>query len=77
MVRRQAVPAIDPAALAAATRGVCVIVDRRQAIRAAVGAARAGDVVLLAGKGHEDYQILGNRRIHFSDVETAKEILDA
>lgn len=71
-VRRQAVPSIEPGALATATRGVSVIVDRRQAIHAAIGAARAGDVVLLAGKGHEDYQILGTERVHFDDREEAR-----
>jgi UDP-N-acetylmuramoyl-L-alanyl-D-glutamate--2,6-diaminopimelate ligase len=48
-----------------------VIADRRAAIRAAVTAARAGDVVLLAGKGHEDYQIVGTQRLHFDDREEA------
>jgi len=71
-VRRQAVPELAPDALATAARGACVIVDRRQAIRAAIGAARAGDVVLLAGKGHEDYQILGTQRVHFDDREEAR-----
>jgi UDP-N-acetylmuramoyl-L-alanyl-D-glutamate--2,6-diaminopimelate ligase len=51
--------------------------DRRAAIERAIGGARDGDVVVVCGKGHENYQILGNRRIHFSDVETTKEILDA
>ena len=49
--------------------------DRRKAIEAAIAQARPGDVVLIAGKGHETYQILGNQRIHFDDVETAEEIL--
>jgi UDP-N-acetylmuramoyl-L-alanyl-D-glutamate--2,6-diaminopimelate ligase len=71
-VRRQAVPELAPALLGSAARGVCIIVDRRQAIRAAIGAARAGDVVLLAGKGHEDYQILGTERVHFDDREEAR-----
>ena len=71
-VRRQGAPSIEPPELATASRGTCVIVDRRQAIRAAIGAARAGDVVLLAGKGHEDYQILGTERVHFDDREEAR-----
>ena len=71
-VRRQAVPAIEPAALATAARGACVIVDRRQAIHAAIDAAHAGDVILLAGKGHEDYQIVGTKRVHLDDREEAR-----
>jgi UDP-N-acetylmuramoyl-L-alanyl-D-glutamate--2,6-diaminopimelate ligase len=43
--------------------------DREAAIRLALKTAGPGDVVLIAGKGHEDYQIIGNRRIHFDDVE--------
>jgi UDP-N-acetylmuramoyl-L-alanyl-D-glutamate--2,6-diaminopimelate ligase len=52
-------------------RRVVVEPDRAGAIRAALAAASAGDVVLLAGKGHENYQILGPHRIHFDDVEVA------
>jgi len=52
-----------------------VIADRRQAIEAAIREAKRGDMVLLAGKGHEDYQILGSTRIHFDDREIALEIL--
>ena len=43
--------------------------DRRQAIERALCGSRAGDIVLIAGKGHEEYQILKDRTIHFSDVE--------
>ena len=54
-----------------------VIVDRRQAIFEAVRFLKPGDVLLVAGKGHEDYQILGTERIHFDDREVLKEALDA
>lgn len=57
-------------------RGYCVEADRREAIRIALRAARPGDLVLIAGKGHEDYQILGPKRIHFDDREVAREELD-
>jgi UDP-N-acetylmuramoyl-L-alanyl-D-glutamate--2,6-diaminopimelate ligase len=56
---------------------VTVQIDRRQAIGEALQVARPGDVVLIAGKGHEDYQIVGEDVRPFSDVVVAKEILDA
>jgi UDP-N-acetylmuramoyl-L-alanyl-D-glutamate--2,6-diaminopimelate ligase len=52
-----------------------VRVDRREAIGAAIAAARAGDVVLLAGKGHEPYQEIGARRVPFSDADEARRAL--
>ena len=55
--------------------GFVVEVDRRAAIGAAVAAARAGDIVLIAGKGHEDYQILGKVKHHFDDREEARAAL--
>jgi UDP-N-acetylmuramoyl-L-alanyl-D-glutamate--2,6-diaminopimelate ligase len=52
-------------------------VDRRSAIRAALTQAKPGDAVLIAGKGHEDYQIFSDRTIHFDDREVAREELRA
>lgn len=49
--------------------------DRRKAIRLAVEKALPGDVVLIAGKGHEDYQVLGTERVHFDDREEARTAL--
>jgi UDP-N-acetylmuramoyl-L-alanyl-D-glutamate--2,6-diaminopimelate ligase len=48
-----------------------VELDRSAAIRAAIASARGGDVVLIAGKGHEDYQEKNGVRTHFSDAEVA------
>lgn len=48
---------------------VTVIADRAKAIRFALAKATAGDLVLVAGKGHESYQLVGKERIHFSDKE--------
>lgn len=52
------------------------ITDRKEAIRHALTAASAGDAVLLAGKGHETYQIFADRTIHFDEREIIREILD-
>jgi UDP-N-acetylmuramoyl-L-alanyl-D-glutamate--2,6-diaminopimelate ligase len=49
------------------------IVDRREAIRTACALAQAGDVVLVAGKGHEDYQIIQGVKHHFDDKEVVRE----
>jgi len=53
-----------------------VIPNRAEAIRAALSLAKPGDLVMIAGKGHEDYQILGTQRIHFDDREVARDILE-
>jgi UDP-N-acetylmuramoyl-L-alanyl-D-glutamate--2,6-diaminopimelate ligase len=49
--------------------------DRAKAIRLAIEEARAGDIVLLAGKGHEDYQVFAEKTIHFDDREEARAAL--
>jgi len=51
------------------------IQDRREAIFRAIQEARAGDLVLIAGKGHETYQIIGTTRTHFDDREVAREAM--
>lgn len=55
--------------------GEQVMVDRAKAIRWAILNAQAGDGILIAGKGHEDYQILGTEKIHFDDREKSREAL--
>jgi UDP-N-acetylmuramoyl-L-alanyl-D-glutamate--2,6-diaminopimelate ligase len=52
-----------------------VVGDRATAIRTAILSAQAGDGVVIAGKGHEDYQILGTEKIHFDDREEARAAL--
>ncbi len=49
--------------------------DRRQGIAAAIDLAAGGDIVLIAGKGHENYQVVGTQRVHFDDVEVAGDLL--
>jgi UDP-N-acetylmuramoyl-L-alanyl-D-glutamate--2,6-diaminopimelate ligase len=73
----------DPAAiareiLAGLREPACVQLelDRAQAIAQAIASAGSGDVVLIAGKGHEDYQLLGERRIAFSDRAVAQRCLE-
>ncbi|HKQ53731.1 MAG TPA: UDP-N-acetylmuramoyl-L-alanyl-D-glutamate--2,6-diaminopimelate ligase [Pyrinomonadaceae bacterium] len=53
------------------------IADRREAIHRAVAEARTGDLVIIAGKGHEDYQLIGREVLHFDDKEVAREALAA
>jgi len=52
-----------------------IILDRTAAISRALKGARAGDIVLIAGKGHENYQILSDRTIPFDDREVARRLL--
>lgn len=53
-------------------RSVLTIVDRREAIKTAAMLAQKGDVILIAGKGHEDYQIIGDVKHHFDDREEVR-----
>jgi len=50
--------------------------DRKEAIEAALRAAQADDIVIIAGKGHEDYQLVGTEKRHFSDQETVRKFLE-
>ncbi|HRI54593.1 MAG TPA: UDP-N-acetylmuramoyl-L-alanyl-D-glutamate--2,6-diaminopimelate ligase, partial [Pseudomonadota bacterium] len=68
-------PRLERQALATAGQGYYVEPDRRQAITAAVLGARADDVVLIAGKGHEDYQIVGTTKHRFDDREEVQRAL--
>ncbi|WP_404822636.1 glutamate ligase domain-containing protein [Paenibacillus gallinarum] len=52
-----------------------LITDRKQAIERAISLVRPGDIILIAGKGHETYQILKDHTIHFDDREEAKEAI--
>ena len=54
---------------------VLSIVDRREAIRTACMMAQKGDVILIAGKGHEDYQEIKGVKHHFDDKEVVREFI--
>lgn len=53
-----------------------VVVDRKEAIEEAIKFAKKDDIVIIAGKGHENYQIIGKTKYHFDDKEIAKECLN-
>ncbi len=61
--------------LAKAKRGYLVQSDRTQAIASALMSARPGDCVVIAGKGHEDYQIIGTEKRPFDDRAVARRVL--
>jgi UDP-N-acetylmuramoyl-L-alanyl-D-glutamate--2,6-diaminopimelate ligase len=54
---------------------VFVLPDRREAIEAALRLGKPGDVVVIAGRGHERYQTIGSRRLHFDDARVAGDLL--
>lgn len=58
------------------TRAYTTVVDRRQAITQAMDMARSQDTVVIAGKGHEDYQIIGCTRLYFDDREVVRQVLN-
>ena len=58
------------------TKEYTVVCDRYEAIKTALLIAKSGDCVILCGKGHEDYIIIGNEKIHFDEREAVFEILD-
>jgi UDP-N-acetylmuramoyl-L-alanyl-D-glutamate--2,6-diaminopimelate ligase len=66
---------VAPEALAGSERAYVKRADRREAIELAIAAARPGDSVVIAGKGHEDYQIVGRERLPFDDREEARRAL--
>ncbi len=71
-VARSGRPALEARTLTGAASGFAVEPDRRVAIALAIEAARAGDTVLVAGKGHEDYQIVGTEKRPFDDRVEAR-----
>ncbi|MFZ2088883.1 MAG: UDP-N-acetylmuramoyl-L-alanyl-D-glutamate--2,6-diaminopimelate ligase, partial [Desulfobaccales bacterium] len=74
-LRAMGYPRLSLAAARRGERGYLTAPDRREAIHLAVGLAGRPDAVLVAGKGHEDYQIWGEERIHFDDREEVQEAL--
>jgi UDP-N-acetylmuramoyl-L-alanyl-D-glutamate--2,6-diaminopimelate ligase len=74
-VERAGLRRLSAAELSRGERGFVVEPDRRAAIALAVASAREGDAVLLAGKGHENYQLVGRERLPFSDREEARRAL--
>jgi UDP-N-acetylmuramoyl-L-alanyl-D-glutamate--2,6-diaminopimelate ligase len=74
-IKRGIVQPVDPGAPKRAGTPLIVQPDRRLAIEQAIRASRAGDVVLIAGKGHEKYQVIGDRTSPFDDVEVARAAL--
>jgi UDP-N-acetylmuramoyl-L-alanyl-D-glutamate--2,6-diaminopimelate ligase len=74
-IKRGIVPPVNPGAPKRASTPLAVYVDRRVAIEQAIRAAKPGDLVLIAGKGHEKYQVIGNRTLPFDDVEVARAAL--
>ena len=69
--------ALDPRHARSGAEGYCIVPERREAIEVALRCAGRGDAVLIAGKGHEDYQIVGVEKRPFDDRAEARRILEA
>ncbi|MCH2171654.1 UDP-N-acetylmuramoyl-L-alanyl-D-glutamate--2,6-diaminopimelate ligase [Myxococcota bacterium] len=67
---------VSPERLEDTQGAYCSLVDRRSAIELAIRIAHEGDTILIAGKGHEDYQIVGRDRLPFSDCDEARRALE-
>ncbi len=74
-IRRGLSPSPEPGGPKRATTPFVVVLDRRAAIEQAIRTARPGDLVMVAGKGHEKYQVIGDRTLPFDDVEVARTAL--
>jgi UDP-N-acetylmuramoyl-L-alanyl-D-glutamate--2,6-diaminopimelate ligase len=74
-LRALGLPELDFADVPGATRGYVVELDRARAIHQTILAARSGDTVVICGKGHEDYQVIGTERHAFDDRITARRAL--
>ena len=66
---------ITPDTTRVTAQDVVAMVDRRAAIARAIEVAKPGDLVLVAGKGHEKYQVIGSQVLPFDDVAVAREAL--
>ena len=67
---------VEKGIMNASNESYTIIVDRKDAIKKALSSAKKGDYILVAGKGHEDYQIFKDKIIHFKDAEVIREILE-
>jgi UDP-N-acetylmuramoyl-L-alanyl-D-glutamate--2,6-diaminopimelate ligase len=76
-VRSAGLAQLEPQDIASAGKGYLVELDRQRAIALAIDLARPGDVVVIAGKGHEDYQIVGTTKRPFDDRLEARNALRA
>ena len=74
-ITRGLAPTVEPGAPPRSATPFVTYIDRREAIEYAIREARPGDLVLIAGKGHEKYQVIGTRTLPFDDVEVARAAL--